>query len=184
MPIDWNVTVLAALGVGLRVGVGVGVLLRERSGSAARTRAEQLESELGQTREELEAHREDVARHFQETSDLFRGVTEQYSRLYTHLAAGARTFSTDGVPALGALETPLLGREDAAPPESAATPAPGAESDSETLAAAARDNVEPSEQAVRERAQGVATAPAAPRAEAPASVKPNGGLGAAVVPPA
>jgi uncharacterized membrane-anchored protein YhcB (DUF1043 family) len=142
MPIDWNVTVLAALGVGLLGGIGLGALLRGRSGSAERARADQLETELEQTREDLEAHRDDVARHFQETSDLFRDVTEQYSRLHSHLAAGARSFSTDAVPVLDSLETPLLahtGAEAAEPvasaepvtnaePTVASAPAPGVES--------------------------------------------------------
>ncbi|MBW2267561.1 MAG: DUF1043 family protein [Deltaproteobacteria bacterium] len=172
MPIEWNLTVLTALGVGLLVGVGLGLLFRGRSGAAERARAEQLDAELEQTREDLEAHRDDVARHFQETSDLFRGVTEQYSRLYAHLATGARAFSTDAVPMLGALETPLLGRTDGASAEAAA----GSELEPEAEPAApavAEKQPTTGESAAREPA-----ADAAPRVDLSPSVRSNGGLGA------
>lgn len=109
MAIEWNVTLLAAFGVGLLVGLALGLVLRGRSNAADRERAEQLDAELTQTREDLEAHREEVARHFGQTSDLFRDMTEQYTRLYAHLAAGARAFSTGEVPALGQLDASLIG---------------------------------------------------------------------------
>lgn len=196
MPIDWNVTVLAALGVGLLVGVGVGAFLRGRSGAADRARAEQLEGELEQTREDLDAHRDEVARHFQETSDLFRDVTAQYSRLYTHLAAGARTFSTDAVAMLEGLDTPLLAHSDAAQGESAPEtqlepelepeleldpdPSPQLEVDPEPVAVPAPEGAPPNESETRESvADSAATAP---RTEAVPSVKPNGGLGAPAPP--
>jgi len=98
---EWSATTLLAFGVGLALGaVSVGFLQR-RSGGAARERAEQLAGELDETREELETQRAEVAKHFEETSGLFRDLTEQYTRLYTHLVEGAREFCTEEVPALG-----------------------------------------------------------------------------------
>jgi len=193
MPIDWNVTVLAALGIGLIVGVGLGVLLRGRSAAADRARAEQLETDLGHTREELETHREEVARHFQSTSELFRDLTEQYSRLYTHLADGARAFSTETVPALGALETPLLvGQADPKPaevqaasdperagtPDGAASEAPGSTAPAvQTGAAAADRDALDREELEAADADGGFQRESRVAVEPAPSVKPNGGLG-------
>ena len=109
MVIEWSPVLFAVLSVGLVVGALLASLVRRRAGRADRERSDQLEAELEQTREELEVHREDVARFFQQTSDLFRGVTEQYTRLYAHLATGARAFSTEEVPALGQLDRTLIG---------------------------------------------------------------------------
>jgi uncharacterized membrane-anchored protein YhcB (DUF1043 family) len=105
-----SATILLAFGAGLALGaVTVGLLLL-RSGGAARERAKQLADELDETREQLETQRTQVAKHFEETSGLFRDLTEQYTRLYAHLSEGAREFCTEEVPALGrGLDAPLLG---------------------------------------------------------------------------
>ena len=110
----WNVDVLLALAAGVVAGAGILFLLLRRAGSADRERAELLATELEETREELESHREEVAKHFGQTSELFRDLTDQYSRLYAHLAEGAREFATDAVPSLAAgFEKPLLADLDA-----------------------------------------------------------------------
>jgi uncharacterized membrane-anchored protein YhcB (DUF1043 family) len=107
---EWNLTILLSFGVGLVLGgVTVG-LLQRRSGGAAREHAEQLGIELDETREALEAQRAEVAKHFEETSGLFRDLTEQYTRLYAHLSEGAREFCPEEFPALGrGFDGPLLG---------------------------------------------------------------------------
>ncbi len=118
---EWNVTILLSFGVGLVLGgVSVG-LLQRRSGGAAREHAEQLGIELDEVREALEAQRVEVAKHFEETSGLFRDLTEQYTRLYAHLSEGAREFCPEQVPTLGrGFDGPLLGAsgdsEPAEPP--------------------------------------------------------------------
>ena len=105
-----DLNLLWAAAAGLVVGAGVVFLLMRRGGSVNRERAESLASELEETRLELETHREEVSGHFARTSDLFRDLTEQYTRLYAHLAKGAREFCPDDVPSLGqGLDTPLLG---------------------------------------------------------------------------
>jgi len=106
---EWSATILLAFGVGLALGAVAVGLLQRRSGGAARERAKQLGIELDETREELETQRAEVAKHFEETSDLFRDLTEQYTRLYAHLSEGAREFCAEEVPALGrGLDAPLL----------------------------------------------------------------------------
>jgi uncharacterized membrane-anchored protein YhcB (DUF1043 family) len=109
--IVWNWSQPAALALGVLLGALGAVLGRRRSTRLDRERAEQLAAELDETRNELETHREEVARHFHATSDLFRDLTDRYSRLYAHLAEGAREFCTDEVPALArGFDGPLLGR--------------------------------------------------------------------------
>jgi uncharacterized membrane-anchored protein YhcB (DUF1043 family) len=120
---EWSPTILLAFGVGLALGAVAAGLLQRRSGGAARERAEQLAIEFEETREKLETQRAEVAKHFEETSVLFRGLTEQYTRLYAHLREGAREFCPEEVPALGhGLEGPLLGASaDSEPAEEPTT---------------------------------------------------------------
>jgi uncharacterized membrane-anchored protein YhcB (DUF1043 family) len=107
---EWSATILLVFGVGLALGAVAVSLLQRRSGGAARERAKQLATELDETREELETQRVEIAKHFEETSGLFRDLTEQYTRLYAHLSEGAREFCPEEVPALGrGLDGPLLG---------------------------------------------------------------------------
>jgi uncharacterized membrane-anchored protein YhcB (DUF1043 family) len=120
---DWSSTTLLAFGTGLALGaVSVG-FFRRRSSSAERERAKKLAGELDEALERLEAQRAQVAKHFEETSDLFRDLTEQYTRLYAHLAEGAREFSSEEIPALGrGFGSPLL--EGSGDAESAEEPRP------------------------------------------------------------
>jgi uncharacterized membrane-anchored protein YhcB (DUF1043 family) len=97
-------------------GAAVGALLvgwlGRRGARLAEERAAQLERELEETRGEVDAQGERIARHFARTSDLFRELTERYTQLYAHLAEGARHFCTDELPAIArGLEGPLLGAE-------------------------------------------------------------------------
>ncbi len=119
---DITLNVWLAFGTGLVLGAFCIFLLQRRSAAAERERAEQLTSELNEAREELDAHRDEVAKHFQQTSQIFRSLTEEYSRLYAHLAEGAREFCTDDMPALArGFDGPLLGRngDDAGTPDAA-----------------------------------------------------------------
>lgn len=107
--LDWNATFFLVLGAALLLGVGAGHFIGRRVARGDRERAEQLGREVDEMREELESGRDEIARHFQQTSHLFRDLTERYTRLYTHLADGARQFSTDEVPILPeAFEAPRL----------------------------------------------------------------------------
>lgn len=125
MAIELTPVVYVALAAGLLLGGLVGVLLQRRVGRGDRERVENIQGELDETREELESQREEVARHFQQTSSLFRDLTEHYTHLYAHLAEGARHFCPDDVPALGlGVEEPLLGRDNAAGPAEASDEAP------------------------------------------------------------
>lgn len=107
-----NSLIIAALTAGILIGALVVHLLHRRSSGVNRDRAEQLALEVEETRMEIESNRDDVSRHFEQTSELFRDLTQQYSRLYSHLAEGAREFSSGSISELGrGFENPLLGEE-------------------------------------------------------------------------
>lgn len=107
---EWSATIFLAFGAGLLLGGLVVGLLQRRSGGAAREHAAQLAIELEEACGRLEEQRAEVARHFEETSGLFRDLTEHYTRLYAHLSEGAREFCTGEMPALGrGFDAPLLG---------------------------------------------------------------------------
>ena len=110
-----NTLIIAALAAGILLGALVVHLIHRRSSGINRDRAEQLALEVEETRAELEANRDDVSRHFEQTSELFHDLTQQYSRLYSHLAEGAREFSNGGISELGrGFQNPLLGEKGGA----------------------------------------------------------------------
>jgi len=187
MNLGVDVNLLSAAAAGLVVGAALVFLLMRRGGSVNRERAESLGTELEETRLELESHREEVSKHFGETSDLFRDLTEQYSRLYAHLATGAREFCPDEVPSLGqGLDTPLLvdeaapEREEAAPAQDEAAPAKGeaapADPEKKPAEAAASEGDGGTEAAPADEASRVAVdAPVPGAAPPPVGAKANGG---------
>jgi len=97
---DPTVLLLLSFAGGAIAGALLALWLVRRAGHAAEDRAAQLEIELAQMRSELEAQGQQIATHFVRTSDLFRDLTERYTQLYAHLAAGARQFCPDDVPAI------------------------------------------------------------------------------------
>ncbi len=121
-------------GAGLQLGIAVALLgggvaaglILGRAGSRARAQIRELELQLRETQEEHAAYRDQVAKHFAGTSDLFRDLTHQYTTLYAHLAEGARDLCPDRVPELGrGLGEPSL------VPSAAGTAAPSAPPESE-----------------------------------------------------
>ena len=98
--------VLIAAGVFL-FGLCAGCLGWRRYGGAE-LRIRELESELDavhveldESQRELDGYREATARHFEQTSELFRDLTRQYAAVYGHLAEGARQLCPDAAVGLG-----------------------------------------------------------------------------------
>ena len=88
----WLIGVLALL-----AGALIGVLAyRWYSASSVRQAAE-AKSELRKTRAEFEAYKASVDRHFDKTSELVNELTQNYVRVYQHLADGAQTLGNSGV---------------------------------------------------------------------------------------
>jgi hypothetical protein len=135
-----------AIGGGLFVaGLLLGVVLA-RVGNRTRARLRALEEELREEREEASAYKESVAKHFDQTSDLFRDLTHQYTSLYAHLAEGARDLCAERMPALGrGFGGPLLhpGASEAdTPPERETGSEPGQVLDSELAHEVASERIE------------------------------------------
>ncbi len=53
--------------------------------------AEQVKSELDAARDELGSYRDSVNEHFDKTAELVNDLTQNYVKVYQHLAAGAQT---------------------------------------------------------------------------------------------
>ena len=105
------------------LGGSIGFALASRRLPAVQ-RSQELESELDKMKDEVEAYRGRVNQHFAETSKLFEGLTERYSEVYKHLAAGAHSLCTDAQGALGlelpeSIALPARGGTELGPGESA-----------------------------------------------------------------
>ena len=97
---DPTLLLILVAGGGAIVGALLASVLVRRAESSARERLAQLTLEHAKLRSELESRNAEIATHFGRTSDLFRELTERYTRLYAHLAEGARQFCADDVPAI------------------------------------------------------------------------------------
>jgi hypothetical protein len=91
---------LAAGLVTFAAGLAMGAWL-SRADRGARARIVELETEVEQLAARLTAERDAVAKHFDQTSDLFRDLTRDYTALYAHLAEGARDLCPDRIPEIG-----------------------------------------------------------------------------------
>lgn len=93
------------------------------------------EREAEQRREQLTDYQKQVVGHFNETSDLLKGMTLQYRNIYQHLSAGAEALCPEGTPRLER-DTPIDGLLGTAPEETE----PGSpEEDAESSEAVHRD---------------------------------------------
>ena len=106
-------------------GLGCGLWLRRSIDREQRTRLARLEGELAEATSALVGYRDEVEKHFGQTSELFRDLTRQHTALYAHLAEGARELCGGRVPELGrGLAGPLLAA-DASDVDVPADPATG-----------------------------------------------------------
>ncbi len=79
-----------ALGAALLVAGALLGRQTARPDEGLRTRVRELEELLFEEREQRSSYEVAVAKHFGQTSDLFRDLTHQYTALYAHLAEGSR----------------------------------------------------------------------------------------------
>jgi uncharacterized membrane-anchored protein YhcB (DUF1043 family) len=77
-----------ALGCGFMLGVLLLRLLSPAAGDVAK-----LQAELEQARSEMDSYRASVNTHFNKTSDLVNDLTQDYVKVYRHLAEGAQALS-------------------------------------------------------------------------------------------
>ena len=86
-----NLTSVWLIGLmALVAGVLIGALAY-RLFSSSKDKTEQIRSELDETRDELSAYKASVQTHFDKTSELVNELTQNYARVYQHLAEGAHT---------------------------------------------------------------------------------------------
>lgn len=78
--------------IALAAGVVLGFILHKMLSSAAGD-ADSLRAELERTRSEMERYKASVNTHFSKTSDLVSELTQDYVKVYQHLAEGAQTLS-------------------------------------------------------------------------------------------
>ena len=81
----WQVFILS-----LVAGVLIGALAY-RFFNPVSKQMSQMKSELDSANDELEAYKEGVGQHFDKTSQLVNDLTQNYVKVYQHLAEGAQT---------------------------------------------------------------------------------------------
>lgn len=81
----WQVGILALL-----AGIMIGLLGYRLFGRSTRE-SDKVQAELDATRAELNSYRVSVNEHFDKTSELVNDLTQNYVRVYQHLAEGATT---------------------------------------------------------------------------------------------
>ncbi|MCP4470041.1 MAG: DUF1043 family protein [Gammaproteobacteria bacterium] len=79
-------------GIALLAGALLGVLICRRF-TPTTTEVDELRVKLEQSRSEMEQYRASVNGHFSKTSDLVKELTQDYAKVYQHLAEGAQTLS-------------------------------------------------------------------------------------------
>jgi uncharacterized membrane-anchored protein YhcB (DUF1043 family) len=81
----WQIGIIA-----LVAGVMIGALAYRLLAPSIK-QADQIKTELDAARDELDSYRTSVGQHFDKTSELVNDLTQNYVKVYQHLAEGAQT---------------------------------------------------------------------------------------------
>ncbi len=81
----WQFSILALI-----VGAMIGALAYRLLAPSVK-QTDKIKTELDQTREELNSYKASVNQHFSKTSELVNDLTQNYVKVYQHLAEGAQT---------------------------------------------------------------------------------------------
>lgn len=81
------------------IGFGGGIYVYKLKGSSS-GQTEKLKSEKQALEEEFDAYKNSVADHFAHTSELLGGLTDNYVKVYQHLAEGSQSLTNTDHPAL------------------------------------------------------------------------------------
>ena len=81
----WQIGIIA-----LVAGVMIGALAYRLLAPSIK-QADQIKSELDTARDELDSYKASVGQHFNKTSELVNDLTQNYVKVYQHLAEGAQT---------------------------------------------------------------------------------------------
>lgn len=88
------ITWVVFLGIGLVAGIGIGIYLNQMGVLRSKKQIE-LEAQLHQARDNLQQYKQDVARHFVQTSGLINNMTQSYRAVFEHLSDGAKRLCGD-----------------------------------------------------------------------------------------
>lgn len=91
------------LGSMLAVGVLIGFMMGRSKGDTSLPRVQELEEQLKQADEEMQAYRGEVGQHFEKTATLFNQLTNNYREVYEHLASSSEQLCGDQVSKLKSL---------------------------------------------------------------------------------
>ncbi len=83
----WQLSGIALI-IGFLLGTVIQMLLKRNSGDI-----DKLKAEMEKTRSEMEQYKASVNQHFNKTSDLVNELTQDYVKVYQHLAEGAQSLS-------------------------------------------------------------------------------------------
>ena len=78
------------MGTGALIGGGIIGAIAYRNLAPTRKEASNLKAELDQARDEMETYKASVNSHFDKTSELVNELTQDYVKVYKHLAEGAQ----------------------------------------------------------------------------------------------
>ena len=78
------------MGIGALIGGGIIGAIAYRNLAPTRKEASNLKAELDQARDEMESYKASVNSHFDKTSELVNELTQDYVKVYKHLAEGAQ----------------------------------------------------------------------------------------------
>lgn len=81
--VGWLVTLFA-----FAIGIGVGIIFY-RLKYSDEAKAQKLQDELDQVTKDFENYKKGVTEHFSKTSELVNNLTEDYVKVYKHLAESA-----------------------------------------------------------------------------------------------
>lgn len=90
----WIIALLAFF-----VGIAGGILLHKLNSSSG-SQAEKLKTEKVALQAELDEYKGSVADHFAQTSEMLGNLTENYVKVYQHLAEGSQSLTNTEHPAL------------------------------------------------------------------------------------
>jgi len=81
------------------IGFGGGIYVYKLNGSRS-SQAEKMKSEKQALEQEFDEYKNSVANHFAQTSELLGGLTDNYVKVYQHLAEGSQSLANAEHPAL------------------------------------------------------------------------------------
>jgi len=81
------------------MGIGGGIYIHKSKYSGG-SQAEQLKGEKQALEEEFDEYKSSVAEHFEKTSEMLNGLTDNYVKVYQHLAEGSQALTNADHPAL------------------------------------------------------------------------------------